>query len=85
MEGLVMSGSRSEHERRKQEVGMAPRGTPEYTRNAVYVIGAHAASGYNADSRGTLEDVASNSPDPVARALARYYLSIEQSDEVSDD
>jgi hypothetical protein len=60
----------SEFDRRKREVGMAPRGTHEYNRNAAHILGANPN---NPGAQSKLQDLA-RSPDPVTSAVARDSL-----------
>jgi len=67
--------STHEADRRKSEVGIAPAGSAEYRRNAAYILGAYSqGSSTRADTKAKLEALA-HDPDPIARALARRYIT----------
>jgi hypothetical protein len=62
------------HAEAKRAVGMAPRGSTQYWRNAAKVLSVHAGPGMRPETRAKLRALAQSS-DPETRRIARRALA----------
>jgi hypothetical protein len=62
------------HNAAKRAVGMARRGTVQYSRNAAKVLSVHASPGMRPETRAKLEAL-TRSSDPETRRIARRALA----------